>query len=149
MIKYLAQDILTVNADCILHVCNCFHTMGAGVALTLKNRYPVAYAADKKTPHGDAKKMGTFSVGKDASGVWVYNMYAQYYYGRDRRQLNYEALYNALCAVRIDVEQHDRKIIVLPYYMGCKNAGGNWNIVITMIQEVWKNSDVTVYVAGS
>ena len=35
--------------------------------------------------------------------------------------------------------------IALPYGIGCNNAGGNWNIVKTMIEEYLVDLDVYIY----
>lgn len=148
MISYIDQDILTMKTDCILHVCNCFNTQGAGIALRLRPVYLSAYQADLKTIRGCAKKLGTFSIGKEENGPWVYNLYAQYMYGRDRRQLNYEAFFNSMSAAKIDIEFHSKKTVAIPYRIGCHNAGGNWNIIVTMIQEIWHESECSVYIAN-
>jgi hypothetical protein len=74
-----------------------------------------------------------------APRIYIANMFAQEFYGREKRHLNYEHLYNCL------VDFHDehvkncgqRNIILFPKYMGCGLAGGNWNIVLTMIKEVF------------
>lgn len=47
--------------DYILHGCNCFHTMGAGIAASISAAYPQAYDADCKTSRGDPAKLGTIS----------------------------------------------------------------------------------------
>jgi len=49
-------DLLELAAegefDVIVHVCNCQCQMGKGIALTIKNNYPEAYAADCKNRKG-------------------------------------------------------------------------------------------------
>lgn len=47
----------------ILHGCNCFHTMGSGIAREIRARYPHAYDADcMQTAKGDRDKVGKFSI---------------------------------------------------------------------------------------
>jgi hypothetical protein len=47
----------------IVQGCNCFETMGSGIAREIKERYPAAYEADMKYSHaGDYDKLGCFSV---------------------------------------------------------------------------------------
>ena len=50
--------------DLIIHGCNCFCTMGAGIAKTIKQKFPEAYEADLKTEKGDKAKLGTISWAK-------------------------------------------------------------------------------------
>ena len=60
--------------DVIVHGCNCFHAMGAGVAAAIASRYPSALTADKATDFGDAAKLGTIStVDVSCAGQQVYN----------------------------------------------------------------------------
>ena len=47
--------------DIIIHGCNCLHTMGAGIAKYIKQDFPEAFQADKKTKYADKQKLGTFS----------------------------------------------------------------------------------------
>ena len=42
--------------DVIIHGCNCFCTMGAGIAKTIKDIFPEAYKADLNTKKGDRSK---------------------------------------------------------------------------------------------
>ena len=45
--------------DIVAHGCNCFCTMGAGIAKSIKQSFPEAYAADSCTKKGDKRKLGT------------------------------------------------------------------------------------------
>ena len=47
--------------DVIVHGCNCFCTMGAGIAKTIKQKFPTAYQADLATIKGDKTKLGAVS----------------------------------------------------------------------------------------
>ena len=46
----------------LIHGCNCFHTMGGGIAAKIAKEFPQALAIDKKTIRGDAGKLGGFNV---------------------------------------------------------------------------------------
>ena len=63
-LKYRMGDLVkdAHNYDVIVHGCNCFNTMGAGIALAVKRKYPEAYEVDKRTKYGDINKLGTISV---------------------------------------------------------------------------------------
>ena len=61
--KIIKADILS-NIDpnrltIILHGCNCFHTMGAGIAKYLANKFPEVLKADQTTIKGDTGKLGS------------------------------------------------------------------------------------------
>jgi len=60
--KTIDCNLLDAPADIIGHCCNCFCTMGSGVAAAIKAKYPEAYDADCKTKKGDRTKLGTLSL---------------------------------------------------------------------------------------
>jgi len=69
--------------DVIIHGCNCFCQMGAGIAATIKTVFPEAYEADLQTPKGDKEKLGTFSyatVLRDNNEITIINAYSQYHW---------------------------------------------------------------------
>lgn len=49
------------NFDCIIHGCNCFNTMGLGVAKSIRFAFPEAYTVDQKTKKGSREKLGKIS----------------------------------------------------------------------------------------
>ena len=80
--------------DLIVHGCNCFCSMGAGIALAIRNAFPEAYAADRATARGDRGKLGTCSVGVVMVGLdelHVVNAYTQYHWGGEGVLLDYAA----------------------------------------------------------
>lgn len=129
------------NYDFCMHGCNCHNTMGAGIALQIAQNFPYAKEADDKTISGDKKKLGKIIIA-EGSPINVINCYTQYNFNRDFRQLNYEALYRCLEQIELNIPK--TKSILIPQ-IGCGLAGGNWNIVKTMIDEVLKYHN-TIYV---
>lgn len=72
--------------DVIVHGCNCFHTMGAGIALQVAKTFPNAFNADKETGYGDWMKLGSYSVGEqlgNSGSVIVINAYTQFKPGKN------------------------------------------------------------------
>jgi O-acetyl-ADP-ribose deacetylase (regulator of RNase III) len=106
----------------LLHVVNCQGVMGSGIALEIKNRIPRAY--DKYIKSGPI--LGSLSVSEG-----VINMAAQWRYGTDKRYLNYGAL--ARCLDLISLKMDVKTTIIVPYKMGCDRAGGDWEVVLEML----------------
>mmetsp|Transcript_48489 Transcript_48489/g.117305 ORF Transcript_48489/g.117305 Transcript_48489/m.117305 type:complete len:196 (+) Transcript_48489:130-717(+) len=48
--------------DVIVHGCNCFCQMGAGIARSIRHKFPQAYIEDIQTIKGDKSKLGTYTV---------------------------------------------------------------------------------------
>mgnify|MGYP000066635189 CR=1 FL=1 len=152
MIMELKGDLLKSEVDAIGHCSNCFGVMGAGIAKQIKDNLSEAFDADSKTKVGDRSKLGSFSIGTitqpkvKTSIKYVYNLYGQYYYGTDSRKLNYESIYTALELMKTDCLSRPIRNIGFPKNMGCKLAGGQWNIVESMIRSVFSEEDVSVYI---
>ena len=148
MIKQTKGNILemfkTGEYSGMIHGCNCFNTMKSGIAGQITREFPEASVADSRTIRGDRSKLGTYSLAQTEFGS-IYNCYTQLRYGRDGdRYLDYEALYKALELVNSN-HSFDKKGLLIPR-IGCGLAGGNWNIVKTMIQEIFSDDKNVVLV---
>lgn len=137
-------DILKVETEAIVHQCNCFGVMGGGVAKIIREKYPEVYDTDLTTKNGCHEKLGTFSCVKTSDGKMVYNLYSQYRYGVDKRHTDYEAFYNGITAVRGHLQSLGIKRVAMPYNIGCGKGGASWNIIITMLAEIFDKSGVDV-----
>ena len=67
MLKHARGNLIDMaeagDFNLIVHGCNCFHTMGSGIAREIRLRYPGAYEVDvKQTQWGDRNKIGTFTM---------------------------------------------------------------------------------------
>lgn len=127
----------------IAHQANCFCTMGTGVALALRKKWPKVYEVDCQTTKGDIKKLGTLSIASVNSTQSVYNIYSQYSYGRDKLYTNYQALKTGLTKL-FTLANKRNCTIALPYKIGCNNAGGDWSIVYSIIKELTETYEVKV-----
>lgn len=72
--------------DIIMHGCNCFCTMGGGIAVQIANQFPDARLADDETIRGDAGKLGTYTIGMSGRLV-ILNCYTQYSMSRDNQDV--------------------------------------------------------------
>ena len=152
MFTELKTDLLTAEVDAIAHCANCFCTMGSGIAKQIKEKLPEAFLVDSKTQPGDRSKFGKFSCAEITQPKiktpvkFVYNLYGQFYYGKDSRKLNYESIYTSLESMRHDCVSRPIRSVGFPKNMGCMLAGGDWNIVLSMIHSVFDESPFNVYI---
>lgn len=81
MLKTTKGDLLAMGQanefDIIVHGCNCFNVMGAGIAKQIATQFPDAAHADKETLSGDRNKLGTYTIGMHGRLV-ILNAYTQY-----------------------------------------------------------------------
>jgi O-acetyl-ADP-ribose deacetylase (regulator of RNase III) len=149
--------------DFIAHGCNCFCTMGAGIAPHMAREYgcndPYLYPMEGPNFIGDHKKLGKFEVNTISvfsrdfddfedlgshNDMIVANIYSQYHYGKpgpDGIPLEYKALERALFNIGLKYPKPMR--IGLPR-IGCGLAGGDWKVVSDMIKVYLKDHDVTI-----
>jgi O-acetyl-ADP-ribose deacetylase (regulator of RNase III) len=135
------HEFVTHKNVIILHVANCFHTMGGGIAKIVKDKFHKAYEADCATLKGDKSKLGTYSFAKVdlKQNRYIANLYAQFTYGQNHfgdRELSYDALYNSVKKLLNDIENSEIQTVLIPYGIGCGLAKGNWNIVEKILDEL-------------
>ncbi len=150
MIEFRVGNLLKQSdLSAWIHQCNCFNTMGSGVAKEVKSVYPEVYDADCRTIKGDSNKLGTFSFAKTKDGKIGYNLYSQFNYGYDGKlYTNYDAMRHGLEKIREHAKTNlksDAKIGI-PCRMGCARGGGDWNEVLKIIREVFENETLEIVI---
>jgi O-acetyl-ADP-ribose deacetylase (regulator of RNase III) len=140
LIKMLKND----EIDVIVHGCNIHNVKGAGLAEAIFKAFPEAEAADKLTPKGSKKKLGTVSVAKiiiNGKTKFVINGYTQERWGRDENELylNYPALRKVLSTLK----KYKGLRIGLPR-IGAGLALGDWPSIANMIDSASKGLDVKI-----
>lgn len=144
--------------DVITHGCNCFSTMGAGIAVSMNihfnaSQFPMELQGPSSLKLGNIDwKVFVLDDGTtyDAEEVdnrynkpemAVVNSYIQYRYG-GYKPIDYEAL--TLCMRKIN-HTFKGKHIGLPQ-IGAGLAGGDWNRIKEIIQRELKDCLVTVVI---
>ena len=136
----LIQLAINGHFDVIIHGCNCFNIMGAGIAKQIKKEFPKAFEADKEFI---GEKLGNYSCATilDRDDVFVVvNAYTQY-------KIGYGSVdYNAIRSVFKKINK-DYNMLRIGYpKIGCGLAGGNWTIVESIINEELKGQDHTLVI---
>ena len=143
MVIEVKGNLLLSNCEVIAHGCNCFHTMGAGIAHQIKKYFPQAYEADRRTEYASREKLGTFSKAEQ-NGKTIYNLYTQYSTASLPGDcvLDYQALRKALTALAKDTALEVK--IGIPW-IGCGLAGGDPIIVKDIIEDIFSGRTVYLY----
>ena len=120
----------------IMHGCNCFNTMGSGIAREIRERFPEAAMVDSMTESGDKSKLGSITVSgapNELGGFVIVNAYTQYSTSKAREDVfEYEAFQKILNAFVKDAGPGMN--IGLPY-IGMGLAGGNKERIMGMIED--------------
>lgn len=137
MLKHTKGNLLDLaeagEFDIIVHGCNCFHTMGGGIAREIAERYPYAAVMDASTTRGDYNKLGNWTVGlndlTDRRFI-IINAYTQFNTSRGTDVFEYVAFELILQKL---VRLYGTERIGLPY-IGQGLAGGNPEWIMPMIE---------------
>jgi len=147
--KSVEGDVITLalegHFDVIVHGCNCFCTMGAGIARAIQEEFPEAYAADLITIKGDRNKLGDFSfatVKRNEHEITIVNGYTQFHFHGDSVLVNYDAVQSLFKKVR---RQFAGKRIGYPK-IGAGLAGGNWQRIASIIDQELAGEDHTLVI---
>lgn len=128
--------------DVIVHGCNCLCTMGAGIAKTIKQKFPAAYEADKQTACGDPAKLGTISyatVEIPHGQLIVVNAYTQFKWQGNAQHADYDAIRAAFATIK---KQFSGLRIGYPA-IGAGLAGGDWQTIARIIDEELQDENHT------
>lgn len=129
--------------DVIVHGCNCFCTMGAGIAKAIRSELPEAYEADCRTEEGSKGKLGTYShanIERNGKEINVINAYTQYDFKGPAMKADYDAIRSVFKNIKSDFSG---KRIGYPK-IGAGLAGGDWDKISKIIDEELINEDHTL-----
>lgn len=157
MFKIIYGDLITLalngHFDVIGHGCNCFCTMGAGIAVQMKNVFECdKYPLEHKSRYGDINKLGQIdylgrNYTKDSNifELIIINCYTQYHYGKNHvtgtiKPIDYEAL--TLCLRKIN-HVFAGKRVGLPA-IGAGLAGGDLEVIKEIMKRELDDCDVTL-----
>lgn len=141
--KIIYNDILNIEEGIIVHQVNCIGVMGAGLALQIRNKYPNVYSHYKECFNKKLLELGkAFFVPIPNKNLHVVNLCGQYYYGKSGlKYTDYDAVKSGLLTINEWIHQNNiTSKVYIPYGMSCGYAGGDWNIVSTLIDDVLPQS---------
>lgn len=147
-LRLLEGDLIKLaragHFDAIAHGCNCFCTMGAGIARAIREAWPETYAADCRTRRGDAGKLGSYTSARvaieGARALTVINAYTQYRYGRGGPHVDHAAIASVFKRLNADFAGAR---IGLPK-IGAGLAGGDWERIAAIIEANSSALELTV-----
>lgn len=169
MISYIKGDITKSDCNYICHQVNCQGKMNSGVAKAIRTKWPIAY--DNYIKKCDEREYAIYNMcgGLEVQPNWsetllgeiqicalyddynktdkhqhVVNLFAQEAYGYDgKRYTSYDAFWQCLNNLKQCIQEN--VTLAFPYKIGCVRGGANWEIIRTMIREVFKDRQVYFY----
>ena len=139
----LIQLALAGSFDVIVHGCNCFCEMDGGIAKSIKEQFPEAFASDRATACGAKEKLGTFSVAeikRDECNFRVVNAYTQFHWRGTGVLVDYDAIDTVFACIK---QRYTDLRIAYPK-IGAGLARGDWDKIAAIINRQLQNEDHTL-----
>lgn len=133
----------------LVHQTNTQGVMLAGVALALSNQYPTllpdyqSYCASLKNT--EALLGSIFVHNVPSTNLCIVNLFGQHL-TNNKRDTNYEAVYHSLEVLSYYIDYVKTPTLAFPCGMSSGLAGGDWKIILCMIEQVFRNKPVTIYI---
>lgn len=150
MIQYIKGNLFErpapdkKTARVICHVANDMRVMGSGFALELVTRFPIVKQRNRSENLGDAELV---EIGEQ---LFVFNMVAQHQTIRQNsKPIRYAALVDCMKTVKDfidDFKTTGYKVEIVAPKFGSDRARGNWNFIEELINEIWTDIPVFIYV---
>jgi O-acetyl-ADP-ribose deacetylase (regulator of RNase III) len=119
--------------DVIVQGCNCYNTMGSGIAREIRERYPQAYEVDCQTEKGDIMKLGNWTA-YDTGAFKIINAYTQYGFNSGGSTFDLFEYTSFQLILQKLFAEYGKCDIGFPY-IGMGLAGGDKEKIIKMIEE--------------
>jgi hypothetical protein len=165
MTKTLNKNILEVTVGLICHQTNCFGAFG-GLAGAIGAKWPIVkkeYSDTILQNNERWKLLGEYQTVEVGHNLRVLNIFSQYDYGLDGRKTEYSAVKTAfkkiannnfmgddreLADTFMGPEEFPNQLtdVYIPFQYGSGLGGGNWAIILEIIEEAFDKSDKNVYI---
>jgi len=129
--------------DVIIHGCDCYGDMGGGIAKSIREHFPEAYAADQNTEKGNVDKLGSYSSAVVASKdhtLTIVNAYTQPHWKGHGVLVDYNAVAAVMKLIKVDFSG---RRIAYPR-IGAGLARGDWTILSHIIEDALNIEDHTL-----
>lgn len=119
----------------LIHGCNCFCNMGAGIAKEVKRKIPGAFRLDAMTLKGNQNKLGRNSVYVQEDGRMVFNAYTQFKFWGAGPQVDYNAISSCFESAVESASACPEQLPIVTPLIGAGLAGGDWERIKDIIND--------------
>lgn len=141
-IKIINGNLLDSTADVILHQVNCQGKMNSGVAKAIREKWPEVFIKYSEFCSSGNAKLGKCLPVKISDKRVVVNMFSQENYGYDKKlYTSYDAVNTCLANLKNYMVINGFKSLSLPYNMCCCRGGGDWDVIMALLNANFRNSN--------
>jgi O-acetyl-ADP-ribose deacetylase (regulator of RNase III) len=133
------------HVDAFGHGCNCRGSMGAGIAVGFRERYPDMYEEYRRRCKAVPRQFnpGDCFLWKASNSPWVFNLATQEDYWRSRA--TYEAVERALTAMRMQADAEGVRSIAIPR-IGTGYGRLSWKKLRPILERIFADWSGDLYV---
>lgn len=144
MVKYVQGDLFDTNCDIIAHGVNCRNAFGSGVAGLMAQKYPKAKSMYHEKFEQEGWWLGDVQYVMQRDGKFVANCATQDDFGYNGApNADYGAIRKCMESVKYFAVFKNLSVAIPK--IGAGLAGGDWNVIERILDEVFNDYDVTVY----
>lgn len=143
IISMYNDDITTSEVEAIVNPVNCVGVMGKGIALQIKQRYPITFEQYKKACWKRQVKTGEMFVHKtktDESPNYIINFPTKQHW---KNSSKIEYIKQGLKDLVKVIKREEIRTVAIPA-LGCGNGGLKWSVVKPLIVKAMEGLDVDV-----
>lgn len=145
-IEFVAGDLFVnrVKAEAFAHGCNCAGSMGAGIAVGFKDRYPAMFEEFRRKCKAKPPEfaLGDVFLWREVGQPAVFNLATQ---PRPGRGATYPIVETALIALRTAADREGIRSIAMPR-IAAGYGGLSWKKVRAQIENAFANWSGTLFV---
>lgn len=145
-VEYVTGDVFVnrVGAEALAHGCNCAGSMGAGVAVGFRDRYPAMFEEFRRRCRAKPKEfdLGSVFLWREPGLPAVFNLGTQ---PRPGRGATYPIVETALKALRAAADEAGIRTLAMPR-IAAGYGGLSWKKVRALIDSAFAEWPGTVYV---
>ena len=131
-------NLLDVKQGHIVHGCNAKGVMGSGVALAVKQMYPLAFKDYRDIYEDEGLDLGMAYPYMPSEELVIWNAITQEGFGQPTRNCSYDAIQECFAqineAMGIVTDLGIVQEIHIPF-LGAGLGGGSWNIIKAIIED--------------
>lgn len=141
-------DILSVEEGIIVHGCNSLGIMGSGIALQIKQKYPMCFLAYQKhiqeSSRTNTNVMGTVVPYKvPEKNLIIMNAITQKNFGKDgRKYVSYESVFEAFKTIVTLANGPIQRMEVHYPLIGAGLGGGDWSLISELIDRAFDDYQI-------
>ena len=137
MITIIHKDLFESDANILIHQVNTEGVMGAGIARTVKAKYPKVFEKYHKVckSYSVDDLLGKVQLLDTGDGRKICNLFAESLNRKieGNRRTNYDAFRRAFLSLLDKVAPNTK--LAMPYLIGCGLGGGDWKVIYYIIEK--------------